>query len=103
MDTVNQISAWLSLIGGITRPFGALAIGIALGWLATLPFIEADKKWQLQIAALLGLMGAFVTLNIYSGAGTTGMFALGAGIMSIVTVVRATQKPKDTKETKAKG
>jgi O-antigen ligase len=85
MDTWTQI---LYVIGTIIRPLCAMILGSVAGWLTAATFLDEDKEWQLKIALFLGLLGAFVTLNIYSGAGTTALFALGAGVAAIVYGVR---------------
>ena len=97
MGSSTFIETWsqvLYVIGTFIRPIGGLLLGVATGWIAALTFLDADKEWQLKIAIFLGLLGAFVTLNIYSGAGTVGLFAIGAGVSAIVFIVRSIQPKK---------
>jgi uncharacterized membrane protein YeaQ/YmgE (transglycosylase-associated protein family) len=88
---VNTWNPLLELFGSLVRPLGGLALGIVIGWIAAATMLDPDREWQLKIAIFLGLLGAFVTLNIYSGLGTTGFFALGAGVAGIVYGVRQMQ------------
>ncbi|MGA2820997.1 MAG: hypothetical protein ABSF61_10130 [Anaerolineales bacterium] len=88
--TIDQL---LSLLGIIFRPLGFLVFGFAAGWLATRPFVEEQKWWQLEALTLIAFFGALVTLSIYVGPGSVGAFALGAGIAVIVFGMRLGQKP----------
>jgi predicted membrane channel-forming protein YqfA (hemolysin III family) len=91
------VSTWQQLayvVGTLIRPIGGLLLGAATGWLTATTFLDEDKEWQLKIAIFLGLLGAFVTLNIFSGAGTTGLFAIGAGVAVILLGVRSMQPKK---------
>jgi len=91
VTTWNQL---LYIAGTLIRPIGGLALGVAAGWFAANTFLDADKEWQLKVAIFLGLLGAFVTLHIYSGAGTVGLFAIGVGVSAIVLGLRTTQSKK---------
>jgi hypothetical protein len=94
------VTTWQQLLyiaGTIIRPLGGLVLGVAAGWITATTFLDADKEWQLKIAIFLGLLGAFVTLNIYSGAGTVGLFAIGVGVSVIVLGVRSMQPKKKEK------
>ena len=86
--TIDQV---LTLLGVIFRPLGFLIFGFGAGWLATRPFLEEQKWWQLEALTLIAFFGCLVTLSIYSGAGSVGAFALGAGIAVIVFGVRLGQ------------
>ncbi len=97
---MTQVNVILELIGYIFRPLGFLVFGVAAGWLASLPFTTEAKWWQLEIAALLGLLGSAVTLSIYSGAGTVGAYALGAGASVLFFGLRAGRPPAETKADK---
>jgi hypothetical protein len=91
------VTTWqqlLYIIGTLIRPIGGLVLGVAAGWISATTFLDADKEWQLKIAIFLGLLGAFVTLNIYSGAGTVGLFAIGAGASIIALGLRSVQPKK---------
>jgi hypothetical protein len=91
------VATWNQLIyiaGTLIRPLGGLALGVAIGWLAATTFLDGEKEWQLKIAIFLGLLGAFVTLHIYSGPGTVGLFAIGAGVSAIALGLRSAQPKK---------
>ncbi len=90
----NTWNPLLYIFASLIRPIGGLVLGIATGWITATTFLDAGKEWQLKIAIFLGLMGAFVTLNIYSGAGTVGLFALGVGASIIALGLRSMQPKK---------
>jgi hypothetical protein len=94
IDTWTQI---LYVVGTFIRPIGGLVLGVATGWITAMTFMDPDKEWQLKIAIFLGLLGAFVTLNIFSGAGTTGLFAIGVGASIIALGLRSVQPKKKEK------
>jgi uncharacterized membrane protein YeaQ/YmgE (transglycosylase-associated protein family) len=91
LDTWNQI---IYVIGTLLRPIGGLVLGVAVGWIAAKTFSDDDKEWQLKVAIFLGLVGAFVTLHIYSGAGTVALFAIGVGASIIALGLRSVQPKK---------
>ena len=94
------ITTWQQLLyiaGTLLRPIGGLVLGVAMGWIASMTFLDAEKEWQLKIAIFLGLLGAFVTLNIYSGAGTVALFAIGVGASVIALGLRSAQPKKKEK------
>jgi len=94
------VTTWQQLLyiaGTLLRPLGGLVLGVAAGWITATTFLDAEKEWQLKIAIFLGLLGAFVTLNIYSGAGTVALFAIGAGASIIVLGLRTMQPKKKEK------
>ena len=90
-DTWNPL---LEILGSLIRPLGGLVFGVVIGWLTASTFLDAAKEWQLKIAIFLGLLGAFVTMTIHTGVGTTGFFALGAGVAAIFLGVRQNQPAK---------
>jgi uncharacterized membrane protein YeaQ/YmgE (transglycosylase-associated protein family) len=95
MEDVIKVWDQLSyLIGTFIRPIGSLVFGAVIGWLTASTFMDAEKEWQLKIAIFLGMLGAFICLHIYSGPGTTGLFALGAGATAIFLVLKANQPAK---------
>jgi hypothetical protein len=94
------VTTWNQLIyiaGTLIRPLGGLVLGVAAGWLAATTFLDPEREWQLKIAIFLGLLGAFVTLHIYSGAGTVGLFAIGVGASIIALGLRSMQPKKKEK------
>ena len=93
-DLIKVFDQLAYLLGYIIRPLGGLVLGAVIGWLTAVTFLDGDKEWQLKIAIFLGLLGAFVCLHIYSGAGTTGAFALGAGVAAAVFGLKSVQGAK---------
>jgi hypothetical protein len=93
MDPFATISQILGLLGVILRPFGALAIGIFVGWITKNLLTDAAKSWQLQIAVYLGLLGAMVTMPMFAGAGDVGAFTLGVGLGALIPAIMAQRKP----------
>jgi hypothetical protein len=89
--TIDQV---LGVLGHIFRPLGLLVFGFAAGWLATRPFLEEQKWWQLEALTLIAFFGCLVTLSIYVGAGSVGAFGLGAGIGVIIFGMRLFQNSK---------
>jgi hypothetical protein len=97
---MDQISVILGLLGSIFRPVGAVVFGLAAGWLVVQPFTSEAKWWQLEAVALLGFLGSLVTLSIYSGAGTIGAYALGAGAGVLFFGMQASRRPTKPPEEK---
>ncbi|OGO08604.1 MAG: hypothetical protein A3K46_07025 [Chloroflexi bacterium RBG_13_60_9] len=93
-DLIEVFDQLAYLFGYIIRPLGGLILGALIGWLTAATFLDSEKEWQLKIAIFLGLLGAFICLHIYSGPGTTGLFALGAGAAAIFLTIRQNQPAK---------
>jgi hypothetical protein len=72
---VNQI---FSFLGFLLRAFGFLLFGFGGGRFMLDAFQKAN--WQLQIALALGIFGLLIGLTDFASPGSTGAFALGAGI-----------------------
>ena len=70
-DIIAILGHLLSAIG-----FGLVGLGLARFLLDSYP----KANWQLQIALALGFFGLLIGLAAFASAGTTGAFALGAGI-----------------------
>ena len=81
-------------LGSIIRPLGGLVAGIAIGWIAVSILLDAAREWQLKIAVFLGLVGALICMHIYSGVATTGVFALGIGVGTLILAIRQGQSGK---------
>jgi hypothetical protein len=75
MDPTLQLV--IDIVAMLVRFLGMLAFGFAAGWFT----LEAFRKggWQVQAAAILGLLGAAVGLAHYTSAGALGAFGLAAG------------------------
>ena len=81
-------------LGSLIRPLGGLVLGAVIGWLTASTFLDEAKEWQLKIAVFLGLLGAFICMQIYSGLATTGLFAIGVGAAVLLLGVRKSQPAK---------
>jgi uncharacterized membrane protein YeaQ/YmgE (transglycosylase-associated protein family) len=92
--TMDQI---LRLLGVLLRPFGAIAIGVFVGWISKNILTDATKAWQLQIAVFLGLVGAMVTMPMFAGAGDVGAFTLGVGLGALIPAIMARRVAKPAK------
>jgi hypothetical protein len=84
-------------LGFLLGALGALVFGFAGGRFA----LDAFQKtsWQVQVALVLGLFGAFVGLANYATPGTAGAFALGAGLAFFASGMG---KKKDEEEPRKK-
>jgi hypothetical protein len=97
--TVDDFKVLLEFLGYIVRPFGVLVFGVAAGWLTVRTIKLEGQAWQLSVAALLGLLAAFVLLGHWvSGGGTLGVFGLGAGAGVLIWGMLGGRKPKDEEE-----
>ncbi len=77
---ITDVRMLLELFGYLLRPLGVLVFGAAAGWLTVWMIKRENLGWQLPLAALLGVLAAFVLLGHWvPGGGTLGMFGLGAG------------------------
>ncbi len=77
---ITDLRMLLELFGYLVRPLGVLVFGVAVGWLTVQAFKRDLLGWQMPLAALLGILAAFVLLGYWvEGGGTLGMFGLGAG------------------------
>ncbi len=72
--TVQMI---IDILAILFRFVGMLAFGFGAGWFAFQAYQKGE--WQVQIAALLGLLGVVVGLADFTSAGALGAFGLGAG------------------------
>jgi|WetSurMetagenome_2_1015567.scaffolds.fasta_scaffold247061_2 hypothetical protein len=95
-DIFTTISQVLGLLGVLLRPFGAIAFGVFIGWVAKNFLTDSTKVWQLQIAVFLGLLGAMVTMPMFAGAGDVGAFTLGVAIGALIPAFLA-RRVKPTK------
>ncbi len=93
-DFIKLYDQLAYIFGNLIRPLGGLVFGAVIGWLTASTFLDEDKEWQLKIAIFLGVIGAFICMHIYSGAGTTGAFALGAGAAAAFLAIRSIQQTK---------
>ena len=84
------------LLGYLLSALGFLVFGFGAGRV----MLEAYNKavWQVQIALALGFFGLLIGIAHFTSPGSTGMFALGAGIAYVL----AGRTPKDEAEESVK-
>ena len=68
-----------SFIGIIIRLIGMLVFGVAVGWFTMFTFRQPERKWQLQIAVVLGFLSFSALALRFVSAGSAGAYAIGAG------------------------
>ena len=68
----------MDIIGYLLRGLGFLVIGFGLGRFTMDSYNKAN--WQLQATLALGFFGLLIALTTFASKGSTGAFALGAGI-----------------------
>ena len=101
MGTFTEV---LSVIGFVIRALGCVLLGFALGRFT----LDAYNKavWQVQIALAVGFFGLLVGLTNYSSPASMGMFALGAGVAMLMSMMgKKKEDPNEEesgKETKKK-
>ena len=92
---VNQIFGFL---GFLLSALGLLVFGFAGGKFT----LEAFQKstWQVQVALVLGFFIVLVGLANYTTPGSTGAFALGAGIAFLTNSAtkKVDEEPKEQKK-----
>lgn len=73
----------IELIGFLLRVLGFLVIGFGIGRF----ILDAYKQavWQVQIALVLGFFGLLAAITNFTSAGSTGAFALGAGVSFFIS------------------
>jgi hypothetical protein len=81
----------LGILGNLVRAIGFLVVGFAIARFTLDAYNKAN--WQLQIALALGFFGLLIGLTAYATAGSSGMYALGAGIALLINMM-----PKKTEE-----
>jgi len=94
MDGLLIFEEILGILGNLVRFLGFLLIGYGIARFVLDSYQKAT--WQVQIALVLGFFGALVGLTSFASAGSTGSFALGAGI----SFFRAFMPVKDEDEEK---
>jgi hypothetical protein len=92
----------LELLGYFLRVVGLIVFGLGAGWLTAKVFHGEGFGWQLQVAAFLGLLGAFALVGHWiPGGGAVGGFGLGAGA-GLLFWGMVGSRPKGEEESPAK-
>jgi hypothetical protein len=82
---MNEFLQILGILGNLVRAIGFLAFGFGIARFTLDAYNKAN--WQLQIALALGFFGLLVGLTNYASPGSSGMYALGAGIALIMNMM----------------
>ena len=86
----------LGILGNLVRAIGFLVVGFAIARFTLDAYNKAN--WQLQIALALGFFGLLIGLTAYATAGSSGMYALGAGIALLINMMPKKDKDEELKE-----
>ena len=83
-------------LGFFLRALGFLVFGFAIGRFV----LEAYQKanWQLQIALVLGFFGLLIGLTDFASPGSSGAYALGAGVALIMASMDKTKSGEEEKQ-----
>ena len=93
---MNDFMLIFGILGNLVRAIGFLVFGFGIARFTLDAYGKAN--WQLQIALALGFFGLLVGLTDFSSPGSSGMYALGAGIALVANVLP--KKAKDEEENK---
>jgi len=72
----------LGILGNLIRAIGFVVFGFGIARFTLDAYNKAN--WQLQIALALGFFGLLIGLTNFATPGSSGMYALGAGIALIM-------------------
>jgi hypothetical protein len=86
----------LVVLGFLLRALGFLIFGFAIGRFVLDAYQRAN--WQLQIALALGLFGLLIGLTDFASPGSSGAFALGAGVALIMASMNKTKDGEEKKD-----
>ena len=86
----------LGILGNLVRAIGFLVFGFGIARFTVDAYNKAN--WQLQIALALGFFGLLIGLTNFATPGSSGMYALGAGIALIMNLMpRKTENEEEGK------
>ena len=86
---------FLNILGWLLRALGALVFGLGAGWLTLKAFKWEGGRWEVAVAAFLGLMASFVLVGHWvEGGATIGAYGLGAGLGLIIWGIAGGPKGK---------
>ena len=74
----------LGILGNLVRAVGFLVFGFGVARFTLDAYGKAN--WQLQVALALGFFGLLIGLTNFATAGSSGMYALGAGIALVMSM-----------------
>lgn len=86
----------LGILGGLVRAIGFLIFGFGVARFTLDAYGKAN--WQLQIALSLGFFGLLIGLTDFATPGSSGMYALGAGIAMVMNMMpKKTESEEENK------
>ena len=86
----------LGILGNLVRAIGFVVFGFGVARFTLDAYNKAN--WQLQIALALGFFGLLIGLTNFATPGSSGMYALGAGIALIMNLMpRKTENEQEGK------
>lgn len=86
----------LGILGNLVRAIGFVVFGFGVARFTLDAYNKAN--WQLQIALALGFFGLLIGLTNFATPGSSGMYALGAGIALIMNLMpRKTENEEEGK------
>ena len=98
---MSEFKDILGILGNLLRALGFLALGFGIGRFVLDNYQKAG--WQVQVALVLGFFGLVVGITDFATAGSTGAFALGAGVALIMAQLSKKQpEPDDAPEVEEK-
>ena len=92
---MNELLQILGILGNLIRAIGFLVFGYGVTKFVLDSYSKAN--WQLQIALALGFFGLLAGLTHYASPGSTGTYALGAGV-ALITAMRPKTPEEEDKE-----
>lgn len=93
---MGDFAGILGILGHLVRALGFLVFGFGIARFTLDAYSKAN--WQLQIALALGFFGLLVGLTNYATPGSSGMYALGAGVALVMNMMG--KKTEDEEEKK---
>ncbi len=75
----------MGMLGNLVRALGFLIFGFGIARFTLDAYSKAN--WQLQIALALGFFGLLIGLTDFATAGSSGMYALGAGVALVMNMM----------------
>ena len=82
---MNDFMLVVGILGNLARAIGFLVFGFGITRFTLDAYSKAN--WQLQIALALGFFGLLIGLTDFASPGSSGTYALGAGIALIANML----------------
>jgi hypothetical protein len=93
---MNEFLQVLGILGNLVRALGFLIFGFGVTRFTLDSYNKAN--WQLQIALALGFFGLLIGVTDFASPGSSGMYALGAGVALLMNMMP--KKAKDEEQDK---